>query len=72
MLKGLLNRKFIFNLKLAIFVLQNQHLELSKILKSKDNEIKNKCNEINSLHQENKDLNENLKVSFKYYTIDNY
>lgn len=37
-------------------------MELSKILKSKENEIKNKSKDIDNLNQENKDLKENLKV----------
>lgn len=44
-------------------MLQNQKLELSKILEIKENEISNKHKEIDNIRQENNNLKEKLKVN---------
>jgi len=44
-------------------VLQNRHLEQSKILEIKENEILNKHKDIDNIRRENDDLKEKFKVS---------
>lgn len=50
-------------------LLQNQHLEISKLLEIKENEIASKCNEMDIIRQENNDLKEKLKVKINTILI---
>jgi len=45
-------------------LLQNQNLEMSKVLEIKENEIINKHREIDNIRKENENLKEKLKVNF--------